>query len=40
LFQLLCPTAHRLPMHAHPAGDFRRVQALSQQFGRLAATLF
>ncbi|MGH9773077.1 MAG: hypothetical protein ACRD4Q_15485, partial [Candidatus Acidiferrales bacterium] len=30
----------RLPMHVHPAGNFRGVRTLPQQLGRLSATLF
>jgi hypothetical protein len=40
LLQLLRPAAHRLPMRSYSAGDFGRVHALPQQFGRLPATLF
>jgi hypothetical protein len=37
--QLLRPAADRLPMHPHPASDFRWVNALAQQFGRLTTAL-
>jgi len=34
LSQLFRSEADRLPMHSHPARDFRWVHALPQQFGR------